>query len=62
MRKMKRQTILRMLRHGLPLWLLAGVLPLAAQSGDGGQAGAFLRNGVSSRALAMGRGLHGPGR
>ncbi len=33
------------------LCLAAGV---QAQSGDGGQAGAFLRRGVSSRALAMG--------
>ena len=51
---MKHDAIKRSLRHGLPLLVLLGVCPLAAQSGKGGQAGAFLRNGVSARALAMG--------
>lgn len=34
--------------------LLSAAVPLIAQSGDGGQPGAFLRNGVSSRALGLG--------
>ncbi|MBN2416784.1 PorV/PorQ family protein [bacterium] len=46
-------------KHLCAVCLLAAVLfsaavPLSAQSGDGGQPGAFLRNGVSSRALGMG--------